>query len=95
MRSSYLRGAAVGLNRSIPCPADHIRKRTTLSLRPISPYQLLRTGFFYFWNPYPTFPGGVHELYRLLYTWLGRPYRGFPDFGYLHPFRTQAPNQLF
>ena len=44
------------------------------------------------WNPYPTFPGGVHGH---LYTGLGRPYAGFPDFGYLDPFRQQAPYQRF
>ena len=26
---------------------------------------------------------------------LGRPYGGFPDFGYLDPFRPQAPHQEF
>ena len=48
-----------------------------------------RIYFSHFWNSYPTFPGRVHDLYGPLYTVLGRPYGGFPDFGYLDPCRTE------
>ena len=47
------------------------------------------------WNPYPTYPGGVHNFYGCLYPGQGRSYGGFPDFGYLDPFRPQAPHQQF
>ena len=70
---------------------------TTL-IRPIGPCQptpaLEGPIFSHLWNPYPTFPGGVHDLYRRLYIELGRPYGGFPDFVYLDPFGPQAPYQL-
>ena len=36
-----------------------------------------------------------HDLYRRLYTGLGRPYEGFPDFEYSDPFRPQPVYQLF
>ena len=71
----------------------------TASFRPISPCQpgsaLAGPLFSNLWNPYLTFPGGVHYLYGCLYTGMGRPYGGFPDFSYLDPFRPQAPYQLF
>ena len=49
----------------------------------------------HFWNPYPTFPGRVHDLYGCLNTVVGRPYGRFSDFGYLDPCRTQAPYLRF
>ena len=41
------------------------------------------------------FPGGVHDFHGCLYPGLGCPHGGFPDPGYLDPFRTQAPHQYF
>ena len=70
---------------------------TTASFRPVSPGQpthaMAGPVFSHLWNPYPTFPGGVHDLYGRLYTGLG--YLGIPRFGYLEPFRSQAPYQQF
>ena len=37
-------------------------------------------------NPYPTFPGGVHNFHKHLYPGMGRPHGGFPDSGCLDPF---------
>ena len=47
------------------------------------------------WNPYPAFPGRINHFYGCLYPGLGRPHEGFQDFGYLDPFRPQAPHQHF
>ena len=44
-------------------------------------------------NPYPTFPGGVHDFHGRLYPGLGRPPGRFIDCRCLDPFRTQAPHQ--
>ena len=63
---------------------------------PCQPTQALAESIFsHFWNPYPTFPGEVHDFYGCLYAELGHPYGGFPDFGYLDPCRTQAPYLRF
>ena len=42
----------------------------------------------------PHFSGGFHDFYRHIYAGVGRPQGGFPDFGYLDPYRPQAPYQL-
>ena len=46
-------------------------------------------------NPYPAFPGGAQYFHRRLYPGLGPPHGGFPDLGYLDPFRMHAPHQGF
>ena len=77
-----------------PIPVGLTVYTTTLIIptSPCQPTQTLAGSIFsHFWNPYPTFPGTVHDLHRRLYTVLGRPYGGFPHFGYLDPCRTQAP----
>ena len=61
---------------------------TTTSIRPIGPCQpsLSLAGhiFSHLWNPYPTVPGIL--ILRFVWTPLHRG-GGFPDFGYLDPFR--------
>ena len=44
-------------------------------------------------NPDLAFPGGIHNFHGCLYPGLGRSHGGFPDFGCLDLFRTQAPHQ--
>ena len=46
-------------------------------------------------NPDPHVSGGPHDFYALLHAGVGRSHRGFQDFGYLDPYRPQAPYQLF
>ena len=41
-------------------------------------------------NPYPAIPGGFNNFHGRLYL-----HAGFPDFGCLVRFRTQAPHQCF
>ena len=48
----------------------------------------------YLRNPDPHISGGFHNFYGRLYAMVGRPRGGFPDFGYLDPYRPQAPYQL-
>ena len=38
--------------------------------------------------------GGLHNLHGRLQSGLGRSHGGFQDFGYLDPYRPQAPHQL-
>ena len=45
------------------------------------------------WNPYLTFPGGVHHFHRCLDPGLGRLHGGFSDCGCMDPFRMRAPHQ--
>ena len=40
--------------------------------------------------PNPTFPGGIHNFHGCFYPGVGRPYGGFPNFGYL----TRLDHQL-
>ena len=49
----------------------------------------------YLRNPYPHVSGGLHVFYRRLQAGVGCSHGGFPDFGYLDPYRPQAPHQLF
>ena len=51
--------------------------------------------FSYLRNPSPHVPGGVQDFYGRLHAGVGRSHGGFPDFGYLDPYRPQAPHQLF
>ena len=39
--------------------------------------------------------GGVHNFYERLHAGVGCSHGGFPDFGYLDPYRPQTPHQLF
>ena len=72
---------------------------TTASIRPTGPCQpsvaLAGPTFSYLGNPYPHLSGGVHDFYGRLHAGVGRSYGGFPNFGYLDPYRPQAPHQLF
>ena len=45
-------------------------------------------------NPDPHFSGGPYDFYGCLQSGVGRPHGGFEDFGYLDPYRPQAPHQL-
>ena len=70
----------------------------TASIRPAAPCQntpaVAGPILSYIRNPHLSFPGGVYGLHRRLHPGLGRPYGGFPNFGYLDPFGTPAPHQL-
>ena len=44
-------------------------------------------------NPYPTFPGSVHDFHGHLDPGLGRPHGGFSNCGCMDPFRPRAPHQ--
>ena len=70
----------------------------TASIRPTGPCQpsqaLAGPTFSYLRNPHPHFSGRFHDFYRRLYPGVGWPHGGFPDFGYLDPYRPQAPYQL-
>ena len=71
----------------------------TASIRPTGPCQpsaaLAGPTFSYLRNPYPHVSGRVHNFYGHLHAGVGRSHGGFPDFGYLDPYRPQAPHQLF
>ena len=71
----------------------------TASIRPSGPCQpsvaLAGPTFSYLRNPNPHGSGGFHDFYGRLHAGVGRSHLGFPDFGYLDPFRPQAPYQLF
>ena len=70
----------------------------TASIRPSGPCQpstaLAGPTFSYLRNPSPHVSGGVHNFHGRLHTGVGRPHGGFPDFGYLDPYRLHAPHQL-
>ena len=72
---------------------------TTTSIRPSGPCQpsvaLAGPTFSYLRNPNPHGSGGFHDFYRCLHAGVGRSHGGFPDFGYLDPYRPQAPHQVF
>ena len=44
-------------------------------------------------NPYPSFPGRVHDFHGRLYPGLGPQHGGFSDCGCMDSFRTRAPRQ--
>ena len=71
----------------------------TASFRPLGPCQptLAMAGptFSYLRNPDPRISGGLYDFHGRLQSGLGRPHGGFKDFGYLDPYRPQAPHQLF
>ena len=70
----------------------------TASIRPTGPCQpftaLAGPTLSYLRNSYPHVSGGLHDFYRRLHAGVGRSHGGFPDFGYLDPYRPQAPYQL-
>ena len=71
----------------------------TTSIRPSGPCQpsaaLAGPTFSYLRNPSPNVSGGFHDFYGRLHAGVGRSHGGFPDFGYLDPYRPQTPHQLF
>ena len=71
----------------------------TASIRPSGSCQpstaLAGPTFSYLRNPSPHVSGGVHDFYGRLHAGVGCSHGGFPDFGYLDPYRPQAPHQLF
>ena len=71
----------------------------TASIRPSGPCQpsaaLAGPTFSYLRNPNPHVSGGFHDFYRSLHAGVGCSHGGFLDFGYLDPYRPQAPHQLF
>ena len=70
----------------------------TASIRPSGPCQpstaLAGPTLSYLRNPYQHISGGLHNFYGRLYAGVGRSHGGFPDFGYLGPYRPQTPYQL-
>ena len=72
---------------------------TTVAIRPSGSCQpsmaLAGPTFSYLRNPSPHVSGGVHTFYGLLHAGVGCSHGGFPDFGYLDPYRPQASHQLF
>ena len=71
---------------------------TKASVRPLGPCQLTSAMavavFSYLWNPYPSVSGGIYYFHGRLYSRLGRPHGGFPNFGYMGPSGPPAPYQL-
>ena len=71
----------------------------TTSIRPSGPCQpstaLAGPTFSYLRNPSPHVSGRVHDFYGGLHAGVGRSHGGFPDLGFLDPYRLQAPHQLF
>ena len=70
----------------------------TASIRPWGPCQptaaLAGPTFSYLRNPDPPLSGRLYDLHGRLQAGLGRSHGGFQDFGYLDPYRPQAPHQL-
>ena len=71
----------------------------TASIRPSGPCQpsaaLAVPTFSYLRNPSPHVSSGVHDFYGRLHAGVGRSHGGFPDFGYMDPYRPQTSHQLF
>ena len=70
----------------------------TAPIRPCGPCQptaaMAGPTFSYLRNPDPPLSGGLYDLHGRLQSGLGRSHGGFQDFGYLDPYRPQAPHQL-
>ena len=70
----------------------------TASIRPLGPCQptsaMAGPTFSYLRNPDPRISGGFYDFHGRLQSGLGHPLGGFQDFGYLDPYRPQAPHQL-
>ena len=69
----------------------------TVSIRSTGPRQpstaLAGPTFSYIGNPYPHISGGIHDFYGRFHSGVRRSHGGFKDFGYLDPYRPQAPYQ--
>ena len=70
----------------------------TAQIRPCGPCQptaeMAGPTFSYLRNPDPPLSGRLHNLHGRLQSGLGHSHGGFQDFGYLDPYRPQAPHQL-
>ena len=70
----------------------------TAPIRPCGPCQptaaMAGPTFSYLRNPDPLLAGGLHNFHGRFQSGLGRSHGGFQDFGYLDPYRPQAPHQL-
>ena len=70
----------------------------TAQIRPCGPCQptaaLAGPTFSYLRNPDPPLSGGLHNLHGCLQSGLGRSHGRFQGFGFLDPYRPQAPHQL-
>ena len=70
---------------------------STASVRLVAPCQptsaVAGPIFSNIWYPHPTFPGGIHDFYGRFYPGVGAPIWGFPNFGYLDPFRSRLGAQ--
>ena len=70
----------------------------TAQIRPCGPCQptaaLAGPTFSYLRNPDPPLSGGLHDLHGRLQSGLGRSHGRFQGFGFLDPYRPQAPHQL-
>ena len=70
----------------------------TAQIRPCGPCQptaaLAGPTFSYLRNPDPPLSGGLHYLHGCLQSGLGRSHGRFQGFGFLDPYRPQAPHQL-
>ena len=70
----------------------------TAQIRPCGPCQptaaLAGPTFSYLRNPDPPLSDGLHDLHGGLQSGLGRSHGRFQGFGFLDPYRPQAPHQL-
>ena len=70
----------------------------TAPIRPCGPCQptaaMAGPTFSYLRNPDPPLSGGLHNLHGRLQSGLGRSHGRFQDFGFLDPYRPQAPYQF-
>ena len=70
----------------------------TAPIRPCGPCQPTAAmdgpTFSYLRNPDPSLSGGLHHLHGRLQSGLGRSHGRFQGFGFLDPYRPQAPHQL-
>ena len=70
----------------------------TAQIRPCGPCQptaaLAGPTFSYLRNPDPPLSGRLHDLHGRLQSGLGRSHGRFQGFGFLDPYRPQAPHQL-
>ena len=81
----------IPLGRLYPRPLQ----RHFHSLGPCQPTSAIAgPTFSYLRNSDPPLSGGLYDFHGSLKSGLGCPHGGFQDFGYLHPYRPQAPHQL-
>ena len=83
---------------SISCVRSDKPVYATAQIRPCGPCQptaaLAGPTFSYLRNPDPPLSGGLHDLHGRLQSGLGRSHGRFQGFGFLDPYRPQAPHQL-